>query len=45
MGRKRKGRTRMVRVRLTDIPRLKAIAQSMNLSIPDTITYLSRKRR
>lgn len=44
MGRKRKPSTRMVRVRLTDIPRLKAIARRMNLSLPDTITYLTRRK-
>jgi len=44
MGRKRKGRTTMVRVRLVDVPRLRAIAKSMNLSLPDYLSMIARKK-
>jgi len=45
MGRKRKGKTKMVRVRLADIPRLKAIARSMNLSIPDYLSLVAKRKK
>ena len=42
MGRKRKGRTTTVRVRLADLPRLKAIAQMRGLSLPEVISLFAR---
>lgn len=45
MGRKRKGRTSTVRVRLADIPKLRAIARSMNLSLPDYLSFIARRRK
>lgn len=45
MGRRKKEKTSLVRVRLTDIVRLKAIAKKMNLTIPDTISFITRKRK
>ena len=44
MGRKRKGRTTTVRVRLIDVPRLRAIARSMNLSLPDYLSMIARRK-
>ena len=45
MGRKRKPRTGMMRVRLIDLERLKAIARSYNMSLPDYMAMISRKRK
>lgn len=45
MGRKRKGRTTTVRVRLVDLPKLRAIARSFNLSLPDYLSMVARKRK
>ena len=44
MGRKPKGKTKMVRVRLVDIPKLRAIAKSMNLSLPDYLSMIARRK-
>ena len=45
MGRRKKGSTGMVRVRLVDIPKLKALAKQVNLSLPDYLSLVSRRRR
>jgi hypothetical protein len=45
MGRKRKGRTTTVRVRLVDLPRLKAIARSFNMSLPDYLSMIARRKK
>jgi len=44
MGRKRKGKTIMVRVRLVDLPKLKEIARSHNLSLPDYLSRIARRK-
>ena len=45
MGRKKKGKTTTVRVRLVDVPRLRAIARSMNISLPDYLSLVAKKRK
>ena len=45
MGRKRKGKTTTVRVRLVDVPKLKAIARQMNLSLPDYLSIIAKRRK
>jgi len=44
MGRKRKQPTRMVRVKLCDIERLKLLARTSKLSLPDYISRLARRK-
>ena len=44
MGRKKKGRTGLVRVRLVDLPKLRAIAKSFNLSLPDYLSMIARRK-
>ena len=45
MGRKRKGRTQMVRVRIADIPKLRAIAKNCKLTLPDYLSMIARRGR
>jgi len=45
MGRRRKGSTGMVRVRLVDLPKLKALAKQCNLTLPDYLSLIARRRR
>jgi len=45
MGRRKKGSTGMVRVRLVDLPKLKALAKQCKLSLPDYLSLVSRRRR
>ena len=45
MGRKRKGRTSTIRVRLVDVPKLRAIARSMNISLPDYLSLIAKRKR
>ena len=45
MGRKRKGRTTTVRVRKADIERLRRMANNLNLSLPDLISRMARRRK
>ena len=45
MGRKRKGRTTTMRVRKEDIARLKAMADGLNISVPDLITRITKRRK
>ena len=44
MGRKRKSPTRMVRVRLVDLNKLKELARASKLSLPDYISKLTKRR-
>ncbi len=45
MGRKRKGRTGMMRVRLVDLEKLRNIAKSYKLALPDYLSMIVRKKR
>jgi len=42
MGRRRKPTTKMVRIRLADLQKLKAIAKSYNLSLPDYLSMVTK---
>jgi hypothetical protein len=45
MGRRKKGKSVLTRVRLVDLQKLKAIARSCNLSLPDYLSMIAKKNQ